>query len=161
MINWDAVGAIGTACGVLFAIVTYFWGRRTGTKTNRYLTEQLEQVVGERLKLKAGLQSALTKLAEVDGKRTTCESRLKRVRDAFDGHEKDIWLRKPVLKPLLYDSDIQRSIPTVLVANLKGGVGKSTIAVNLAAYFEDVHDERVLVIDLDYQASTSSMLLPD
>ncbi|MGH6815089.1 MAG: ParA family protein [Hyphomicrobiaceae bacterium] len=55
---------------------------------------------------------------------------------------------------------MQRSIPVVLVANLKGGVGKTTIAANLAAYFEDVHSERVLAIDLDYQGSLSSMILP-
>jgi cellulose biosynthesis protein BcsQ len=50
------------------------------------------------------------------------------------------------------------------IANLKGGVGKTTLAANLAAYFANPFDDadrptrRVLVIDLDFQGSCSSML---
>jgi chromosome partitioning protein len=50
------------------------------------------------------------------------------------------------------------------VANLKGGVGKTTLSANLAAYFANPFDDNtratrnVLVIDLDFQGSCSSML---
>jgi cellulose biosynthesis protein BcsQ len=59
------------------------------------------------------------------------------------------------------------SVPIVTIANLKGGVGKTTLTANLAAYFATEtrspmapeRKRRVLVIDLDFQGSASSMLL--
>jgi cellulose biosynthesis protein BcsQ len=51
-----------------------------------------------------------------------------------------------------------------VTVNLKGGVGKTTIAANLVAYFSkqkrpDNSPYKILVIDLDYQGSLSVMLL--
>jgi cellulose biosynthesis protein BcsQ len=45
------------------------------------------------------------------------------------------------------------------VANLKGGVGKSTTTLFLAEGLALFHDLRVLVVDLDPQSNTSFMLL--
>lgn len=50
--------------------------------------------------------------------------------------------------------------PTLTVMNFKGGVGKTTIAANLAAAFAKRHGLRVLLIDLDYQGSLSDILKP-
>jgi cellulose biosynthesis protein BcsQ len=88
------------------------------------------------------------------------EDKLNRVRDAF-GEDNNIWLRKPIVQPEWYAAKFQQSIPILLIANLKGGVGKTTIAANLAAYFETKRNERVLAIDIDHQGSLSSMLLPE
>jgi chromosome partitioning protein len=49
------------------------------------------------------------------------------------------------------------SIPIITVAAMKGGVGKTTLTANLAAYL-DKRGKRVLLIDLDYQGSLSHML---
>lgn len=49
------------------------------------------------------------------------------------------------------------SILIITVAAMKGGVGKTTLTANLAAYL-DRQNKRVLLIDLDYQGSLSHML---
>jgi chromosome partitioning protein len=46
----------------------------------------------------------------------------------------------------------------IAIANSKGGVGKSTTTVILADYLAFFHQLRVLVIDLDPQATTSCLL---
>lgn len=50
--------------------------------------------------------------------------------------------------------------PVVTVVNFKGGVGKTTIAANLAASISLKHGKKVLLIDLDYQGSLSAQLIP-
>ena len=44
------------------------------------------------------------------------------------------------------------------VLNAKGGVGKTITTGNLAAYFDKKLGKRVLLLDLDYQGSLSTML---
>lgn len=101
-----------------------------------------------------------TDIRELKREKAEIEARLTRVRDAFDD-DNNLWLRQPIAKPAQYDASFRKSIPILLVANLKGGVGKTTIAANLAAFFETKKRERVLAIDLDHQGSLSSMLLPE
>ncbi len=48
--------------------------------------------------------------------------------------------------------------PVIVCANLKGGVGKTTTIANLAAAFAARKSNPVLIVDLDYQGSLSSLM---
>jgi chromosome partitioning protein len=136
---YPLVALTTTVTGLLFGWRTGLWSR---------IFEKIRDVWNTDIRLLKAKNAELTET-------------LNRVRDAFDD-DNNLWLRRPVMKqPDHYHKRLQDSIPILLVANLKGGVGKTTIAANLAIYFERCKGERVLAIDLDHQGSLSSMLLPE
>lgn len=73
--------------------------------------------------------------------------------------DKDAWLAFAPDKPERHDQIVQDArLKVIAIANLKGGVAKTTTASNLAAYFDHVCNKNVLVIDADYQGSLSVIL---
>ena len=46
----------------------------------------------------------------------------------------------------------------ILITSQKGGVGKSTLSVNLAAYFNKMTHAKAALVDLDHQATSSKWL---
>lgn len=49
---------------------------------------------------------------------------------------------------------------TIAMTNMKGGVGKTTMSVNLATCLAKFHQKRVLLVDLDTQISATLSLMP-
>lgn len=74
---------------------------------------------------------------------------------------KIIWLSKPVADALPPLSAKENGLPIITLANMKGGVGKTTVTANLAAHFGGELGKRVLLIDFDYQGSLSSTMLAE
>jgi chromosome partitioning protein len=78
------------------------------------------------------------------------------------------WLKRPITRPSNYNDLQGNSIPILMIAATKGGVGKTSLAGSLAAHFalrwtqrrQDQNADRplrVLVIDQDFQGSFSTM----
>lgn len=49
---------------------------------------------------------------------------------------------------------------TICFANIKGGVGKTTLAVNVAHFLARKREKKVLVVDIDPQLNASTSVLP-
>lgn len=78
------------------------------------------------------------------------------------------WLRRPIKPPANYSDLAGSSIPVLMIAATKGGVGKTSLAGSLAAHFAmrwrqeretpgALKPLRVLVIDQDFQGSFTTM----
>jgi chromosome partitioning protein len=133
---------VGTIFGiVLTGIITVAINRWQNRKTRQQaLQAEIDSLKAEREKLSDSLAS---------------ESR--RISTAIDAVSGDgLWMAKPVQLPTNYSSNLSNSIPIVTIANLKGGVGKTTITANLAWYYASI-GKRVLLIDLDFQGSLSGL----
>jgi len=107
------------------------------------------------------------KKSEVDAARTQIEQREARIEklegdlEGITEGSQELWKLRPS-RPFpeyrLWHRD--PAAPTVVTfSNLKGGVGKTTLAANFAAYVSETLRKRVLIVDLDFQGSLSNMLM--
>jgi cellulose biosynthesis protein BcsQ len=85
------------------------------------------------------------------------EKLLKKFRPLILG-EDGFWDKRPTRDMARHCKVLSKGLPILTVANFKGGVGKSTTAANLAAFF-DSHGARVLLIDFDYQGSLTDSIV--
>lgn len=72
--------------------------------------------------------------------------------------EGKIWERPPAFGTPPFRSTRGKVAKIIAVANLKGGVGKTTLTANLGAMLAS-RGYRVLLVDLDYQSSLTSLCL--
>lgn len=68
-----------------------------------------------------------------------------------------LWLAEPIKQPTILVEYNTPPAHILVVANAKGGVGKTTVAANVAACIAEDATKPVLLIDLDFQGSASSM----
>lgn len=112
-------------------------------------------LVGRLMPRRRNLATNEDEVAEIESKLIDYRS----MNAALDRDDDELWRFRPSLPPRsLLDRLANNSLRVVTLANLKGGVGKTTSAANLAAAL-DHQGFRVLVIDLDYQGSLSAMML--
>jgi hypothetical protein len=95
----------------------------------------------------------------IHSRRRALQAVAREVNDDGVSEGKGVWLTTPIDQPTDYWRGVTTS-RTLAIANLKGGVGKTTLAANIGAYLAKDWQKRVLLIDLDFQGSLSSMAFP-
>jgi cellulose biosynthesis protein BcsQ len=97
-------------------------------------------------------------IAKAFGKKPPKEPETPLVEPEAIPDERTIWETIPVTSPIYPVIGENRGIPIITIANMKGGVGKTTLTANLAAYFQSKFEKPILVIDFDYQGSLTQTL---
>lgn len=148
----------------ILAILAFLWNRKDrreiidkSTELGR-LENEVENAHASIREKQHDLQQAEAEIERRDSEISKLEDDLRRItegsqelwrlrEDATPFPQYQLWLREP------------KGAKILTVANLKGGVGKTTLAANLAAYVSNKYGKSVLLLDLDYQGSLSNMLM--
>lgn len=154
--SWEFFLSI--AGGIIAVMSLIFWGYRFGHFRGHLKNPEkleLDQARHDKLIAEKERNETRAKLAEIASE----NRRYKALREALKSGERDLWNKHQTSPYAGYDRDVvTNDLHVMTVMNLKGGVGKTTVATNLAAYFDEKQGKRVLVIDLDYQGSASATL---
>ena len=146
------LGAIGTG----FTIAWFAWnfGKSHGEKQTpnskipKDLESEVEILTRERDEAKANAARSARDVRRYNALKT-----------ALISDQTDLWNAHAASQYDGYETDVlSNDIKVLTVMNLKGGVGKTTLALNLAAHFDLALGQRVLVVDLDYQGSATTAL---
>jgi chromosome partitioning protein len=146
---------VGLAIGPFLAVLGFFWGL-----VDKAELKQLAEELGK-AKQQAADEKKLAEIAnaEVGAKITRIELLERDLATVADSGK--LWKLRPnapfpEYKGWKYDPE---GAKIVTVALFKGGVGKTHLAANFAAYVSETKRKPVLLIDLDYQGSLSVTML--
>jgi cellulose biosynthesis protein BcsQ len=149
--------------GPAFAVIAFIWNRRD----RRELAEQSQKLGRAQVEFEKAQELATQRKHEADAARLEVSAQraeLDRLRTDLRGiteRSEELWKLRETRQFPEYLNWIRDPSGAKLITfgNLKGGVGKTTLAANFAAYMSDVRNKPVLLVDLDYQGSLSNMLM--
>lgn len=163
LFEYPIVRLISYVVSPILAILAFIWNRKDrremiekSTELGRLETE-VESAHAQVRDEQEKLQTLRDELARRGSQIESLEDDLKKITDSSNS----LWALRSAppfdsFKASLWDPSGARIIT---IGNLKGGVGKTTLAANFAAYISETLEEDVLLIDLDFQGSLSNMLM--
>lgn len=152
----QAFKLVGYVLGPFFAVVGFFWGlaEKGEMADQREAVGAAKQLAAdERARADAAVADSKAKLERIEKLQKDLETiadsqRLWKLRENAPFSEYRGWKYDPL------------GAKIVTIGLFKGGVGKTHLAANFAAYVNSKQQKPVLLIDLDYQGSlTTSILL--
>lgn len=151
------ISATVATVGAIFTIGHYFGKRNTDAwKKLKSLRDELDDSLTNHKKIDRELQKCRAERAQLNRENRKYNT----MKQSLLGNDEGLWLAHDHAPHPKYDEDMSSGeLEVMTVMNLKGGVGKTTLATNLAAHFDSHLGKRVLVIDLDFQGSATTALL--
>ncbi len=146
---------VGYIIGPFFAVIGFIW-----TRIDKHELNLQHQRQGElREKARAAQEAAQTSRQEADKSAAEAKKLLQELEGITTGADQ-LWKLRPAKPfPLYRTWYLEPGAKLITIGNLKGGVGKTTLAANFGAYLSETRCKNVLLVDLDYQGSLSQLLL--
>ncbi len=149
--------------GPFFAVIAFWWNRND----RKELTTQAHALGVAKAASEYAREAANHKQKEVDNARSELEARgaeiskLRSDLESITEGAQALWKLRPAKAFAEYKTWMRapEGAKIITIGNLKGGVGKTTLAANFAAYVSATRGKPVLLVDLDYQGSLSNMLM--